>query len=60
MLPVGTHDWKAFIAPSELAAMMRAAGLRVVRTTGLLPEPLTGRWRTGRDVGVNYMIAGVR
>jgi 2-polyprenyl-6-hydroxyphenyl methylase/3-demethylubiquinone-9 3-methyltransferase len=60
MLPVGTHDWKAFIAPSELAAMMRAAGLRVVQTTGLLPEPLTGRWRTGRDVGVNYMIAGVR
>jgi 2-polyprenyl-6-hydroxyphenyl methylase / 3-demethylubiquinone-9 3-methyltransferase len=60
MLPVGTHDWKAFLPPSELAAMMRAAGLRVVQTTGLLPQPLTGQWRTGRDVGVNYMIAGVR
>jgi 2-polyprenyl-6-hydroxyphenyl methylase/3-demethylubiquinone-9 3-methyltransferase len=60
MLPVGTHDWKAFIAPSELAAMLRAAGLRVVQTTGLVPEPLTGQWRTGRDVGVNYMIAGVK
>nr|WP_294557208.1 bifunctional 2-polyprenyl-6-hydroxyphenol methylase/3-demethylubiquinol 3-O-methyltransferase UbiG [uncultured Rhodopila sp.] len=60
MLPIGTHDWKAFIAPSELGAMLRAAGLRVVRTTGLLPDPLTGQWRTGRDVGVNYMIAGVK
>jgi 2-polyprenyl-6-hydroxyphenyl methylase/3-demethylubiquinone-9 3-methyltransferase len=60
MLPVGTHDWKAFLPPSELAAMMRAAGLRVVHTTGLLPEPLTGKWHTGRDVGVNYMIAAVK
>jgi 2-polyprenyl-6-hydroxyphenyl methylase/3-demethylubiquinone-9 3-methyltransferase len=60
MLPVGTHDWKAFITPAELAAMLRAAGLRATQTTGLVPDPLTGQWRTGRDVGVNYMIAGVR
>ena len=40
--------------------MLRAAGLRVGHTTGLLPDPLTGRWRTGRDMAVNYMIAAVR
>lgn len=60
MLPVGTHDWKAFIAPSELAAMMRAAGLRVGQATGLMLDPRTGQWRTGRDMGVNYLMAGVR
>jgi len=60
LLPIGTHDWNTFITPAALGAMMRAAGVRVTQTTGLLPEPLTGRWRTGRDVGVNYMIAGVR
>ncbi|WP_428489259.1 bifunctional 2-polyprenyl-6-hydroxyphenol methylase/3-demethylubiquinol 3-O-methyltransferase UbiG [Rhodopila sp.] len=60
MLPVGTHDWKAFITPSELAAMLRAAGLRVGATCGLLADPLTGRWRTGRDMAVNYMMTGVR
>jgi 2-polyprenyl-6-hydroxyphenyl methylase/3-demethylubiquinone-9 3-methyltransferase len=60
MLPVGTHDWKAFITPAELAAMLRAAGLRVGPTTGMVADPLTGRWRTGRDMGVNYMMAGVR
>jgi 2-polyprenyl-6-hydroxyphenyl methylase/3-demethylubiquinone-9 3-methyltransferase len=60
MLPVGTHDWKAFIAPAELAEMLRTAGLRVERTTGLLINPLTGQWRTGRDMAVNYMIAGIR
>ena len=60
MLPVGTHDWKAFIAPAELAAMLRAAGLRVGPTTGLVPDPFRGQWRTGRDMAVNYMMAGLR
>jgi 2-polyprenyl-6-hydroxyphenyl methylase/3-demethylubiquinone-9 3-methyltransferase len=60
MLPVGTHDWNAFITPAELAGMLRAAGLRVGHTTGLVASPLTGQWRTGQDMGVNYMMAAVR
>jgi 2-polyprenyl-6-hydroxyphenyl methylase/3-demethylubiquinone-9 3-methyltransferase len=60
MLPVGTHDWKAFITPAELAGLLRAAGLRVGPATGLLVDPLTGRWRSGRDMAVNYMMTGVR
>ena len=60
MLPVGTHDWKAFITPAELAGLLRAAGLRVGQTTGLMADPFTGQWRTGRDMGVNYMMAGIR
>ena len=34
MLPVGTHDWAAFITPAEMAGMLRAAGLRAGPTTG--------------------------
>jgi len=60
MLPVGTHDWKAFIAPAELAGMLRAAGLRVNKTTGMGVDPLTGQWRTERNMAVNYMMAAVR
>jgi 2-polyprenyl-6-hydroxyphenyl methylase / 3-demethylubiquinone-9 3-methyltransferase len=60
MLPVGTHNWKAFITPAELAGILRAAGMRVGQTTGLVADPLSGQWRTGRDMGVNYMIVGVR
>ena len=60
MLPVGTHDWKAFITPVELAGMLRAAGLRVTQSTGLVADPLTMHWRTARDMGINYMMAGVR
>ncbi len=60
MLPVGTHDWKAFVTPAEMAAMFRAAGVRVGPTTGLVANPLTGRWQAGQDMGINYMMAGFR
>jgi 2-polyprenyl-6-hydroxyphenyl methylase/3-demethylubiquinone-9 3-methyltransferase len=59
LLPVGTHDWKKFIFPSELAGMLRDAGLLVTDTAGLSPRSLSGDWRVGRDLGVNYLIAAV-
>jgi 2-polyprenyl-6-hydroxyphenyl methylase/3-demethylubiquinone-9 3-methyltransferase len=60
MLPVGTHDWRQFITPVELAAGLREVGLRVVDTAGLLPVPGTGGWRTGRDLRVNYMVCATK
>jgi 2-polyprenyl-6-hydroxyphenyl methylase/3-demethylubiquinone-9 3-methyltransferase len=56
LLPVGTHDWRAFMTPAELGGMLRGAGLRVADTAGLSMDPLTGRWRAGRDLGVNYLM----
>ena len=56
LLPVGTHDWRAFITPVELGALLRGAGLRVADAAGLSMDRLTGRWRAGRDLGVNYIM----
>ena len=56
-LPIGTHDWRRFIKPDELATMLRSVGMRVTDVAGLAPEPLTGRWRIVRDTGVNYLVA---
>jgi 2-polyprenyl-6-hydroxyphenyl methylase / 3-demethylubiquinone-9 3-methyltransferase len=56
LLPVGTHDWRMFVRPAELGAELRQAGLRVADIAGLSMDPLTGRWSTGRDVGVNYLV----
>ncbi len=55
-LPVGTHDWRRFVTPAELAAGLRRSGLRVTDTAGMTPEPLRGGWRIGRDLAVNYLI----
>ncbi len=33
-LPIGTHDWRKFITPAELAGMLRDAGLRTADISG--------------------------
>ena len=55
-LPVGTHDWKKFVTPAELGGFARAAGLLVAEIAGLLPDPLRGGWKAGRDLAVNYIV----
>ena len=56
-LPVGTHDWRRFITPAELAAELRHAGLHLADLAGLSPDPLRGRWRVTADLSVNYLAA---
>jgi 2-polyprenyl-6-hydroxyphenyl methylase/3-demethylubiquinone-9 3-methyltransferase len=59
-LPVGTHDWRKFVSPAELADCLAQAGCRVADIAGLLPDPLRGGWRTGRDLSVNYIVEAQR
>ena len=55
-LPKGTHDWKKFIRPSELAALLRANGMAFGDLTGVTYEPFGGTFRADpRDLDVNYM-----
>lgn len=60
LLPRGTHDWRRFVMPEELAALLRTAGLRIDDTTGLAPDLTGGGWRPTRDLGVNYLVAATR
>lgn len=55
-LPVGTHDWRRFVTPEEMATLLRDAGLRLDDIAGLEPDLLRGGWRVGRDLSVNYMV----
>ncbi|MGM0692111.1 MAG: bifunctional 2-polyprenyl-6-hydroxyphenol methylase/3-demethylubiquinol 3-O-methyltransferase UbiG [Pseudomonadota bacterium] len=57
MLPRGTHDYRRFIRPSELAGWCREAGLDVREQNGLVFHPLTRRYALSpRDVSVNYLM----
>jgi len=60
LLPVGTHDWRMFVTPGELGAGLRRAGLRVTDMAGMTMDPLSGRWRESRDLGVNYIVTAER
>jgi 2-polyprenyl-6-hydroxyphenyl methylase / 3-demethylubiquinone-9 3-methyltransferase len=60
LLPKGTHDYQRFIKPSELARWSRAAGLTPDELTGMTYNPITRRYRLGRDCDVNYLLACAR
>jgi 2-polyprenyl-6-hydroxyphenyl methylase/3-demethylubiquinone-9 3-methyltransferase len=56
-LPRGTHDWRKFLRPSELSALIRPRGLRLAEAVGVVYSPITGRWRLAPgDLDVNYMM----
>ncbi len=57
LLPHGTHDWRRFVKPEELAGMARAAGLRLESVAGMVFEPTTRGWRESRDLSINYIAA---
>jgi len=56
MLPKGTHEYKKFIKPSELANYLRHAGLEFKDLTGMSYNPLIKEYKLGDDVDVNYLM----
>jgi len=58
-LPRGTHDWRKFLRPSELAAAMRKAGIDPIAFEGLRYDAVYDRWRRDKSLDVNYMVYGV-
>ncbi|MFN3953789.1 MAG: bifunctional 2-polyprenyl-6-hydroxyphenol methylase/3-demethylubiquinol 3-O-methyltransferase UbiG [Pararhodobacter sp.] len=60
-LPRGTHDWRKFITPDELEALLRQAGLRPVDRKGMVFNPAGWSWSlSARDLSVNYVTASVK
>ncbi len=60
-LPRGTHDWRRFITPDELEAMIRQAGMMPVDRKGMVFDPFARAWRLSpRDLSVNYVTASVK
>ncbi|KTD36133.1 3-demethylubiquinone-9 3-methyltransferase [Legionella nautarum] len=57
ILPRQTHDFAKFIKPSELAAMIREAGLEFKDIAGIAYNPLSRTARLKESVDVNYLLA---
>lgn len=60
MLPRGTHDYKKFIKPSELASWVRPADLSLQHQIGMSYNPITQHYWLGEDVSVNYMMHTIK
>jgi 2-polyprenyl-6-hydroxyphenyl methylase/3-demethylubiquinone-9 3-methyltransferase len=59
-LPRGTHDWRRFQRPAEIARVLRASGLTVEDLTGMRLDLRSGEWRLGGDAAVNYLMFATR
>ena len=56
LLPRGTHHYAQFIRPSELARLLRRAGLVLDGISGLAYNPLTRKAWLSRSTAVNYLL----
>lgn len=55
LLPKGTHQYRDFIKPSELARWLREAGLELEDVSGLMYEPWRNAARIVSRTDVNYL-----
>lgn len=60
-LPRGTHSWRKFIKPSEMAEALTKRGYAVIDTTGLTFSPLDWKFSLNhKDLDVNYLMVAKR
>ncbi|MEM9755041.1 MAG: bifunctional 2-polyprenyl-6-hydroxyphenol methylase/3-demethylubiquinol 3-O-methyltransferase UbiG [Pseudomonadota bacterium] len=57
----GTHDWRRFVTPDDVATMWTAAGLQPVDSTGMVLNPRTMTFALSpRDLSVNYIATALK
>ena len=57
LLPRQTHDFDKFIKVSELARLVRAAGLEMTGISGISYNPLTRKSSLDNSIQINYLMA---
>ncbi|HEY0901688.1 MAG TPA: bifunctional 2-polyprenyl-6-hydroxyphenol methylase/3-demethylubiquinol 3-O-methyltransferase UbiG [Micavibrio sp.] len=56
-VPTGTHNWRKFVRPSELAAALRCAGAKPKEIKGLRLNPFKNEFEISvSDIDVNYFM----
>ena len=59
-VPPGTHDWRKFLRPSELAAHLRRCGLELRKLKGIRYSPFTSEWTLDDNLDINYLVFAVK
>jgi 2-polyprenyl-6-hydroxyphenyl methylase/3-demethylubiquinone-9 3-methyltransferase len=57
LVPKGTHEFKRFLKPSEIAHSARQSSLCLKDISGMSYNPLSKVYSLGKDVDVNYLMA---
>lgn len=59
-LPVGTHDWRKFLKPSEFSDLLRRSTIDVQKIEGLHYQIFTDRWERHSKPEINYHLYGIK
>jgi len=59
-LPIGTHDWRKFVKPSELVNGLRPYNVDVTDITGMVYNPFKDKWSLSNDLSVNYLVSSIK
>lgn len=59
-VPAGTHDWRQFLKPEEIRAMLDGEPLTVTGPFGLNYSPLSDRWSESDRADINFMMVATR
>ncbi|MFT6105885.1 MAG: 2-polyprenyl-6-hydroxyphenyl methylase/3-demethylubiquinone-9 3-methyltransferase [Rickettsiales bacterium] len=55
-MPIGTHDWKKFLKPSEINAIAIKNNLELLEISGFSFNLLKDEWKRSDDVKINYVM----
>jgi len=55
-VPKGTHDWRKFLMPEEIATFLDGTPLMPEAPVGVSYNPISGQWALSGDTDVNYMV----
>lgn len=59
-VPTGTHNWKKFIKPSEIAKQIGDSGMKVNDITGMVYNPFLDHFSLSKtDIDVNYFLNAI-
>ena len=56
-LPKGTHDWKKFLTPEEVYAMLIKNNFEIVESIGVSYKVLSDQWVKSKNMEANYIVS---
>jgi len=56
-LPKGTHDWKKFLTPEDIYAMLIKCNFQVLESIGISYKVLSDQWVKSQNMEANYIVS---
>lgn len=53
-LPIGTHDWRKFLKPSEINRFAEKNNLQLLKIQGFKYDIIGNKWSLSEDLSINY------